>query len=398
MRRLSPLLAAFLAACSAAAPHGPPRAEFLVAAGDSTFWVTSDTGGVRMRGSPLLLARWGGRYYEVYAADDDRSYYDAVLVGQHVYRRDLLTGDSTLVFADTAVPRVAARYARAHPDERPLRPDEDGAADPSTVATAEVDLLDFHGPFLSYEYRVDVQGGGDDERHVARRGVVDLRNGVPMTVASLFGDRAAARILEEGRQAYALAVDSIRAARGPLARRAARALASFGFDPLSFTLTDLGRAPAVAFAAPGHGVQAGGIILPLAPVPAAPAPWWRADVRGALPETDGDSLADRWRGPGYEVIARYDSADDGLTLAIRDSARHEWVAGKLPAPARQLWFLDAPPIDATVRRGLARAFDAAALYSEDARTAMRLDRRRGPRARLAGGRASRAPHHSHVIS
>ena len=63
-----------------------------MAAGDSTFWVSSDSTGMRVRGSPMLLARWDGRFYEVYVADDDRSYYDAVFVGQQVFRRDLLTG------------------------------------------------------------------------------------------------------------------------------------------------------------------------------------------------------------------------------------------------------------------------------------------------------------------
>ena len=87
-----------------------------------------------VRGEPLVLARYGGRWYEVYSADDDKSYDDALLVGQFLYRRDLLTGDSSLVFADTVVPRMAAAYARAHPDEKPLSPDEDGEADPEPAS------------------------------------------------------------------------------------------------------------------------------------------------------------------------------------------------------------------------------------------------------------------------
>jgi hypothetical protein len=34
-----------------------------------------------------------GRFYELNVTDDDRSYGDAVLVGQRVYRRDLENDD-----------------------------------------------------------------------------------------------------------------------------------------------------------------------------------------------------------------------------------------------------------------------------------------------------------------
>ena len=111
----------------------PPRAEFLLSSADSTFWVATTSGTTRVRGAPLVLARYDGRFFEVYGADDDRSYDDALLVGERLYRRDLITGDSALVFADTTVPRIAGEYARAHPDERPLSPDEEGEAESADV-------------------------------------------------------------------------------------------------------------------------------------------------------------------------------------------------------------------------------------------------------------------------
>ena len=83
-------------ACGPGAP--PPSSEFLVSAGDSTYWVRTDTTGVRVRGSPILLARYGGQFYEVYVTDDDQSFADATFVGQRIYRRNLINGDSTLVF------------------------------------------------------------------------------------------------------------------------------------------------------------------------------------------------------------------------------------------------------------------------------------------------------------
>ena len=127
----------------------PPAADFVLAAGDSSYWVTSDHGTVRMRAAPLELARVDGRFYELYVEDDDPSFEDAVLVGQRVYRRDLVSGDSLLVYQDTIVPRLARLYAHLHPDDSRVQPDDDTNDDPLWRATATVDLTDLHGPFLS---------------------------------------------------------------------------------------------------------------------------------------------------------------------------------------------------------------------------------------------------------
>ena len=110
-------LAVAVAGCSAShAAAPPPHVEFLLSSADSAFWVTTIEGKLRVRGAPLVLARYDGRFYELYSADDDFSYDDALLLGQRLYRRDLTTGDSSVVFADTVVSRVAFAYARAHPD------------------------------------------------------------------------------------------------------------------------------------------------------------------------------------------------------------------------------------------------------------------------------------------
>src|ERR1051326_345722 len=88
----------------------PPRAEFLVATQDSTFWISTDGSKVRARGAPLILARYDGRFYELYVADDDRSFQGAMLVGLRLYRRDLQLGDSAVVFEDSIIPRIAREY------------------------------------------------------------------------------------------------------------------------------------------------------------------------------------------------------------------------------------------------------------------------------------------------
>src|SRR5689334_19733232 len=274
-RHLAPLV--LLAACgrSHAADRPPrdppPRAEFLMVGNDSTFWISTLDGGARVRGEPLVLARYGGRWYEVYSADDDRSYDDAMLVGTRLYRRDIQTGDSAIVFADTTVPRLADAYARSHPDERPLKPDEDGEATPSQQATAELDILDVFGPFLSYEYRVDASTRGGQAWRSTRRGVIDLRSGKPASVGDVFGS-IGERAVANGRRTFQAMRDSVARVAPSLdadERRAAAALARQRFDDRSFSLTTSDGHPAVAFQIPGRGMgpEANGIQLEPVVVP-----------------------------------------------------------------------------------------------------------------------------------
>ena len=360
--------AGLLAACAgrddSPRPPQPPAAEFLLATGDSTFWVATDSTGVRLRGAPMTLAHWDRHFYEVYVADDDRSFADAVFVGQRIFRRDLLSGDSVAVFDDTLIAREAEDYAAAHPAEEPLGPDDEGSDDPRTSATSEADLLDVYGPYLAYEYRADVDVHEGDFLHASHRGVIDLRTGRRQTLEALFGAPAAARIVVAGRQAFADALDSIRAAGGARARRAEAALAGLVFDPRSFALVADGARPAVSFLVPGRGVAAG-LALPLPPVP-APEPEWWPDVARALPAVT-DSASDRWaRGP-LEVVARYDTGDVAA-ITLRLTAK-EWPIGRLPGPAHHLWWLDTPPLDSSSRHALVRAFDESALYSDETRVA-----------------------------
>src|SRR5256885_13028415 len=78
-----------LAGACALPPPPPPAAEFLVSAGDQTYWVRSDNSGLRARGSPLILARTGGRHYELFAGEIDRSVPKALPSGERGFRRDL---------------------------------------------------------------------------------------------------------------------------------------------------------------------------------------------------------------------------------------------------------------------------------------------------------------------
>lgn len=379
MNPLRPLNLAVLAVLAAgacrsddrSAQPAPPQAEFLVAAGDSTYWVRSTPNGVRRRGSSMMLARFGGDFYEIYTADEDRSFYDAVFVGQRVYRRDLVSGDSTLVYRDTIVPGAERHWASIHPDDTPLRPDEDASDHPLASATADIELLDIHDAYLSLEHHTDIDVGGVRHMHRTVRRVVDLRSRRDASIRETFGDSAGKEILRDGVALYAAARDSIRDSRQPGSDEARSAVVDLFFDPRSFSLEDIEGEPAVTFVVPGSGDHPTGTTLPLTPIPAAPPAWW-ASVVPTLPSAH-DSVEDSWAGRGYTVRARYDSTSESAALSLSDSAGREWSLGRIPVPVRHVFWLDAPALDSLHRDALARAFDEAVLYDENARLASRRD-------------------------
>src|SRR3979411_1416525 len=88
-------------------PPPPPEAEFLVSAGDQTYWVRSDNSGLRIRGSPLILARTGGRYYEIFVSEVARSCPKRLFSGERVFRRELATGYSAVIYDDTMIVRMS---------------------------------------------------------------------------------------------------------------------------------------------------------------------------------------------------------------------------------------------------------------------------------------------------
>jgi hypothetical protein len=363
------LALAILGACRAGDGRREPGAEFLLAAGDSTYWVDTDAPGGRLRAAPLLLARFGGRLYEVYAADDDRSYYDAVFTSQRVYRRDLIAGDSLAVFDDGAVRALADRYAVANPHERPLDPDEDAAEEPGTVATSEVALLDVHGPYLTVEHRADVERrGGEAHEHRLGRAVLDLRTGRRASLSALFGAREGARLAAEGRRLFAATRDSVRLrAAGEsedVAGPALRALRTLRLDTTSFGLAAVGRAAGVAFVAVGADAEGRAVSLTLPPLPAATPAWWTREVAPALPVWTPDSGEARFAlGRAGELVAR--GSGGVVRLALRaPGARRARPLGEVGGPVHQLLPLPRATAADPARRALRRAFDESAFYGE----------------------------------
>jgi hypothetical protein len=371
MRRF--LLAALCAAAACARPtpaDGPPGTEFLLGSADSTYWVAATGGELHVRGAPIMLARYGGRFYELYTADDDFSYDDALLLGQRLYRRDIATGDSLVLFADTTVARIATAYARSHPDEEPLGPDDEGEANPSTTATADISVLGVYGPYVSYEYHVDVDLSGSRPWHTTRRAVVDLRNGAAATVGDLFGATEAHALAAAGRRTYESTRDSIVAQRNGATgddRRGIDALLRLQFDERSFSLVDVGGRPAVEFDVPGRGQGPAGNVLELDPVPVQSVAWWEG-VSATLPQTTVEG-EDRWTRGQMSLLARYDTSGEIARLSLADNARREWPVATVLGPLRQVIWLDAPPLADSERVALRRAFNAAASYDEAARVA-----------------------------
>ena len=353
-----------------------PEAEFIVAAGDSTYWVRSTGSAMRVRGSPMVLARLEGRFKELYVVDEDNSFENALFVGQTLYMRDIIAGDSTQLFRDTLVSRLADKYQRRHPDARKLAPDEETAEEPATTATAEVSVLGVLGPFLSIEYHADTSGAGDDTWHMTRHAVIDLRTGKQVALTDILGKEEGDGLLKRGRILYRETVDSIRRDRRPEARRAAQSLERFRFDPSSFSLVAPNGTLMIAFSAPGAGTGGEGFVLPMRPL-AVVAPAWWSDARGALP-TSTREREELWSRGSYVVKAVYDTSAKPVLLSLADSAGHEFAVGGVAAPVHRIYWLDRPAIDRSERMALTRAFDEAAQYDDASKAqSAALDHRMG---------------------
>ena len=353
---LVPAVLAILCACRGTGRDAtlmPPAAEFVMAAGDSTFWVTSHAGKISVRAAPIDLAQVDGRFFELYVVDNDLSYTRADLVGQTVYRRDLQTGDSVVVYSDSIVPELARQYARAHPDDRRLGADDEPDDATTMAATATLDLGAARGPFVSYALHTDVERHGVPPWHTSRRGVIDLRSGRAATVADVAGSEAA-DIERRRDRALVGARDSLRQGH-------------YHMDPGSFSLATFGGGPAIAYALPGTGTDDAMHVLSLDPIGFARPAWW-GEVASSLPMLSADGSREVWRHASYSVVVRYDGAGDAR-MSLRDSTSREWPVGPVSSPATHIFWLDAPRFDPRTRRALTRAFDEASAYGADTKVA-----------------------------
>jgi hypothetical protein len=196
--RYTTTLTLVLAGACALPPPPPPTAEFLVSAGDQTYWVRSDNSGVRIRGSPLILARTGGRYYEVYVVEIDRSYPKALFSGERVFRRDLASGDSAMIYDDSTIVRLATDYRQRHPRAPILGPDDDPDDDIDISAVGETDILNVLGPYVALEHRLSIELADDHGTDDTTRAVIDLRDGKPVELDRMLRDSTVQEAAGEG--------------------------------------------------------------------------------------------------------------------------------------------------------------------------------------------------------
>lgn len=363
------LVVGTLTACRGESPNpatAMPRAEFLFAAGDSTYWVHASADGLRVRSAPILLTQVDGRLFEVFLSDDGAEYADASFATSQLWARALGGRDSVRLFGDSTVLTEMRAWRKAHPNEAEIDPsDEQLEDDPRTLVQDEIEILDVHGPYLTFEHllNLDIEGGRP-HRHEGRRFVVDVRSGRIASVADLLGGREATRVIADAQQSLSRLTDSIRSAGRSGDERAAAAvetLDSFVFDSSSFGITDLDREPAIAFMVPGKSTEGEALALHLPPLAVAAPAWWSA-VRATLPTWTSDSSRVRWTRGRYEVAARPSAEGDALALVLVGSGAkaREWPVATVGAPAYQLIALDDPPLDSAGRSALARAFDVSA--------------------------------------
>jgi hypothetical protein len=358
--------ALWAAACGEGTTRGDalPRAEFLFAAGDSTYWVRSGDDGMRVRSAPILLTEVDGRLFEVFLGDEGAEYPDASFASARLWSREIQRRDSTRLFGDTTVLNELARWRRAHPRDAEIDPaDEEMLDDPRTVVSDEIEIIDVHGPYLTFEHLLNIDtDDGPPHRHEGRRLVVDVRTGATASLEVLVGASEASRVRTAAQASFTQLIDSIRTAGAAGDERASVAtetLDSFRFDPTSFGITDSGRDPAVAFMVPGKGADGEALALYLPPITVQPPVWWTA-VRATLPEWAKDSTRVRWDRAHYEIAARPSADGDALALVLIGAAAgtsREWPIATVAAPAYQLIPLDSPPIDTAARSALSRAFD-----------------------------------------
>ncbi len=189
MRHHSWLILIPVLGCSLPEPH-PPLAEFLVADGASTYWVTSGSAGIHARVSPLILTRAGDRYYEVFVSETTRSYQDAVFSAEPIYRRDLVSGDSTLLWQDEIVSAWEKVYLARNPSARLLDPDEDDDEDAVLLsATGEADILGVVGQYVLYTHRSTIESP-EMERADTVREILDVRLARKVSITALARDTA----------------------------------------------------------------------------------------------------------------------------------------------------------------------------------------------------------------
>ncbi len=368
-----------LGAC-APAPRSSarPDAEFLLVSDDSTAWVRTSADTVVVQRAPLLLTALDQRLVEVYVAEDAMNFDEGSFLVSRVFRRDLASGDSALVFADSTVLREAMRYLRAHPGAERIDDEEATPADGRAIESS-VTPLAIVGPLLSVEVHVD-RTVGELGTHDTYRATLDLATGRRVALSQVISSPAASATLASAQQRFAAAMTLAGRRDGPIGKAASRAMAALTIDSLSFSLTREGDSLAAVFLAHDEQVideARDSHRYALEPIPLAPPSWW-VRARTSLPRHLPDSTS-RFDVGALSLDVRYDE-EEVATIAARTTAGPRPVT-RIRGPLRRV----IPIGDSLIkpqgqwRRALARAFSEAGYYSEQIR-AVSLRRRARPTA------------------
>jgi hypothetical protein len=381
----------------------PPPAEFLVAAGDSAYWVRADSGGVRVRSAPLLLTVEGGRLHALRISEETTDYLEAEFVEEGLYAQPLAGGDSVLLRRDTLVARAHGAWRAAWPDDQPLAPDDDESLEPPDAsATDYIEVIEVHGPWVSWAHAVDVDVPEAGEHvHRRQRGVADVRTGARATLDSLVSGTEAARLRTVGRATLDTLLEAVARAQDERARRAQPTLHTFTFDADAFTLTDVDRAPAVLFHVAGRTPSGEALEMLLPPLVLAERPAWWTSVVGTLPTWAPDSSRITWRHAGVQVVGVADADRTGMTLVLQSAVVEgadatEWPMATVPMPVYQVIALDGPAFPPEARAALRDAFDRAAAEDPTALRALAPHSRLPPEIALRTRAARAAVESRHV--
>ena len=376
-------LAALVSSCGPRAREGArPEAEFLLVSDDSTAWVHSSADTVIVQRAPLLLATLTGRLIEIYVAEDPINFDDASFLISRVFRRDLVSGDSALVFADSSVLREAMAYVRAHPAAERLDAD-DPVPDGARSFESSITPLDVVGNTLGVEVHLD-RTVGELGTHDSYRATVDLPTAKRLSLAELITASAADSVIADAHRNITAAITLAVLREGTIGKAAGRAIASLGFDPLSFTLARDGDSLTAKFLVhneqvidEGHDTHR----YALEPI-ALPAPSWWAAARRTLPHEILDSASRFDVGP-VALDLRYDSQD--VAQVVTRTTTGTRSVTRMRGPVRRAIAVGDSLISPTGkwRQALERAFSESGYYSDQVRAASLRGRARPTASRQA---------------
>jgi hypothetical protein len=359
-----------------------PNAEFLLVSDDSTAWVHSSADTVVVQRAPLLVATLDGRLIEIFVADEPINFENATFLVSRLFRRDLVSGDSTLVYADSTVLREVMAFVRAHPDAERLDADEPEADDVRAFESS-ITALDVIGGTIGVEVHLD-RTVGELGTHDTYRATVALHTGKRLALADVVSPASARATLHTARQRLTAAIAVAGDSAGPVGRAASRALATLHFDSLSFSLARRGDSLAVEFLAHDEQVideARDSHRFALQPISLVAPTWWPA-ARRVLPAQQADSSA-RFDVGDVLLDVTYDSQDVAQVVTRTTSGTR--VVTRMRGPVRRAIAVGDSLIAPVGqwRRSLERAFSESGYYSEQVRAASLRVRARPTAARQA---------------